>query len=90
MGKCLALDSPHGGTAPAVERLPLPQPREWIEHVNRPQSEAEGNAIRRRVARGQPLGSAPWTEQTAREPRLESTPRSRGRPRNPDCKPDHD
>ena len=68
---------------------PLPRPRQWIEHVNCPQSEAEVNAIRRCVARGQPLGSAAWTEQTARELHLESTLRSRGRPRNPGSKPGH-
>jgi putative transposase len=68
---------------------PLPQPRQWIEHVNRPQGEAELDAIRRCVARGQPQGSAPCTEQSAREPRLESTLRSRGRPRNPDSEPGH-
>ncbi len=32
---------------------PISRPRQWIEHVNRPQSEIELNAIRNCVARGQ-------------------------------------
>lgn len=63
---------------------PLPRSRQWIEHVNRPQSEAEVDAIRRCVARGQPLGSASWSETTARALSLESTLRPRGRPRKPE------
>ncbi|MFN0052901.1 MAG: transposase [Planctomycetales bacterium] len=36
---------------------PLPRPRQWLDHVNRQQTEAELNAIRKCVARGQPLGT---------------------------------
>ena len=60
---------------------PLPRPRQWVEHVNRPQSEKELNAIRTSVVRGQPLGSPSWIQETAKMLGLESTLRQRGRPR---------
>lgn len=60
---------------------PLERPRGWLAHVNRPQSEAEVQAIRLSVQRGQPYGEAPWVQQTARRLGLESTLRARGRPR---------
>ncbi len=60
---------------------PLPRSRQWVEHVNRPQSDAELNAIRLSVVRGQPFGSQSWAQQTAKILGLESTLRPRGRPR---------
>ncbi len=49
--------------------------------VNRSQSAAELEAIRRSVARGQPYVDEPWVRQTAGQLGLESTLRPRGRPR---------
>jgi putative transposase len=72
------------GTAELGELLsdwPLPRPRLWLQHVNRPQSDAEVQAIRRSVQRGQPYGEDPWVRKTARQLGLESTLRARGRPR---------
>jgi putative transposase len=60
---------------------PLPRPRLWLQHVNRPQSDAEVQAIRRSVQRGQPYGEDPWVRKTALQLGLESTLRARGRPR---------
>ncbi len=60
---------------------PLPRPRQWVEHVNRAQTDAEMNAIRRCVLRGQPFGSPNWVERTAKTLGLESTLRRPGRPR---------
>ena len=60
---------------------PLSRPREWVHHVNAPQTEAELVALRRSVTRGQPFGSPQWTEATAQELGLESTIRTRGRPK---------
>jgi len=60
---------------------PVPHPRRWLELVNRPQTEAEVQAIRRSIARGQPYGSPGWVQQTAKALGLESTLRARGRPR---------
>ena len=60
---------------------PVACPRDWRRLVNEPQTEAEVDAIRRCVARGQPYGDAEWTEQTARDLGLESTLRAPHRPR---------
>jgi putative transposase len=60
---------------------PLPQPPDWTEYVNSPQTEAELEAIRRCLRRGSPYGDAAWTEQTANQLGLQSTLRRRGRPR---------
>jgi putative transposase len=64
-----------------LSKWPLPQPRTWADLVNQPQSERELEAIRRSVVRGQPYGNDGWTRTTAKQLGLESTMRSRGRPR---------
>jgi putative transposase len=63
---------------------PLPEPRDWVKLVNRPETQAELDAMRRCVLRSQPLGSQSWVEKTARALGLESTLRPRGRPRRRD------
>ena len=60
---------------------PVPLGRLWRDHVNKPQTEAELEAIRRCVARGRPYGSDPWRAKVARKLGLEFTFRPRGRPR---------
>jgi putative transposase len=60
---------------------PVPLGRQWLEHVNRPQSEAELEAIRRSVQRGQPFGGEAWQQKVARQLGLEHTFRPRGRPK---------
>jgi putative transposase len=65
---------------------PLPMPRNWKELVNEPQSEAELEAIRRSVVKGRPYGREAWAKQTAAELGLESTFRSRGRPKRDEIK----
>jgi len=60
---------------------PLVRPRSWLEHVNKPQSDAELQAIRHSVQRGQPYGEGSWVHKTAERLGLESTMRPRGRPR---------
>jgi putative transposase len=59
---------------------PLPVPKDWVDLVNEPQTEAEMEAIRRSVQGGQPYGSLPWVLRSARRLGLESTLRPRGRP----------
>lgn len=59
---------------------PLPEPSDWVQYVNAPQTEAELEAIRRCVRRGSPYGNASWIEQTAESLGLQSTLRRRGRP----------
>jgi putative transposase len=60
---------------------PVPLGRLWCDHVNKPQNEAELEAIRRCVSRGQPFGGGAWRRRVARRLRLEHTFRPRGRPR---------
>ena len=60
---------------------PVPCPRQWVQHVNAPQSDAELAALRRSIARGTPYGHDRWTERVAQRLGLESSLRPRGRPR---------
>ena len=66
---------------PILAAWPLPRPADWLQIVNRPQSEAELKALRGCVNRGSPLGPPDWIARTAKQLKLESTLRSRGRPR---------
>jgi putative transposase len=60
---------------------PVAMPAQWVKEVNQPQSEAELEALRRSVQRGQPYGAEGWVERVAQQLNLESTLRARGRPR---------
>ena len=66
---------------PILADWPLPRPANWGDIVNRPQSEAELAALRKCVNRGCPWGDADWTAQTSRLLGIESTLRTRGRPK---------
>jgi putative transposase len=54
---------------------------EWLKEVNRAQTQAEVDAIRRSVQRGRPYGDDPWAKRVAGRLGLESTFRARGRPK---------
>ena len=58
---------------------PVARPRDWVEFVNEPQSEAEVEALRRRVNRGCPFGEDDWQAETVKELGLEHTLRNPGR-----------
>ncbi|MBI3147684.1 MAG: transposase [Betaproteobacteria bacterium] len=60
---------------------PLARPRQWVVQVNRPEKEAELEALRRSVQRGQPFGQEAWRLRMARRLSLESSLRPIGRPR---------
>ena len=60
---------------------PVDRPRNWRELVNRPESAAQLEAIRRSVVRGSPFGSDLWTKRTAARLELTHTLNPRGRPR---------
>jgi putative transposase len=60
---------------------PVPRPRDWVAHVNRPETAAELEAVRRSVLRGQPFGGDQWQQETAQRLGLEYTFRRRGRPK---------
>jgi putative transposase len=66
---------------PILADWPVDRPRVWLRLVNEPQSEAELEALRRAVRRGRPFGRPTWEKQAASRLGLESTLRSRGRPR---------
>jgi putative transposase len=59
---------------------PVRKPRDWAAYVNRPQTDAEVQALRRSVNRGRPYGDDEWEGTTADELGLQFTMRSRGRP----------
>jgi putative transposase len=74
------------GTAEQQELLsewPLPIPSRWAKLVNEVQTEAELQALRKCVNRGQPFGPESWIDQCVRKLGLESSMRSRGRPKTP-------
>jgi len=60
---------------------PVPYPQDWCAFVNAPQTDAEVDAIRRCVVRGQPYGGEQWVHQTATQLGLGSTLRAPHRPR---------
>ena len=53
----------------------------WLERVNEPLSAGDLQRLRLSVERGRPYGEDSWAKDTARRLGLESTLRSRGRPR---------
>ncbi len=57
------------------------RPSGWLERVNEPLSEAELEQVRRASGRGRPYGDPAWVEKMTEQFGLESTLRSRGRPK---------
>jgi len=66
---------------PLLSSWPLPRPADWLEIVNRPQSDGELQDLRRCIKRGRPFGGEDWVSATAKHLGLESTMRPQGRPR---------
>ncbi len=60
---------------------PVERPRDWVARVNRPGTAAELEALRLSVQRGRPFGEENWVRRMAKRFGMESTLRSRGRPR---------
>lgn len=56
------------------------RPNDWLEIVNRPQTEAELLAVRTCLQRNRPFGDHRWTQTAAEQLNLTSSLRSRGRP----------
>ncbi len=59
---------------------PMDRPSDWVRRVNRPETEAELEAVRKSMSRGTPFGAKPWQTQTAARHGLLSTLKPRGRP----------
>jgi putative transposase len=69
---------------PGAELLhvgPVDRPANWLERVNTAETDQELEQLRRCLERGTPLGSPGWVASTARRLGIESSLRSRGRPR---------
>jgi putative transposase len=71
-----------GVRRPSLAPLPFPRPDNWLERVNTPLTAAELLAVQQSVDRGRPFGSETWVLETARQLGLESTIRSKGRPKS--------
>lgn len=70
--------------SPGTDRpCPVELPASWLEYVNEPQTAAELHAVRNCVNRGAPLGVDAWARETAKRLGIESSMKSRGRPRLP-------
>jgi putative transposase len=59
---------------------PVPEPRDWIEYLESPQTEAELEAFRESVRRGRPFGDSEWRTRVLGEMGL-LTKKCAGRPR---------
>ena len=62
---------------------PIPQPSNWIELVNTPQSEREVRDLRRRIQRDQPIGSRAWQKAVAPFVGMTMAPIGRPKKKNP-------
>jgi putative transposase len=73
----------HGGAKmrALLSEWPISRPPDWLQRVNRPETAAELEAVRRSVQRGRPFGEASWCARVGKRLGLEYTFRSRGRPR---------
>jgi putative transposase len=60
---------------------PVAKPRNWLDLLNAPQTEAELAALRPSIQRGAPFGSDLWMKRSATRLDLQSAIRPRGRPR---------
>ena len=67
-----------------LSKWPRTRKAGWAEYVNAPQTEAELDAVRRSIQRGNPLGDEAWSAAAVNELGLETTLRPRGRPRKPE------
>jgi putative transposase len=60
---------------------PIPQPADWVDRVNQPQSATELSLIQAAVANNHPFGNLSWTVATAAK--LKMAMRAHGRPSRP-------
>ena len=65
----------------AKRAWPVAPPRNWTAFVNRSETEAELDALRRSVVRGAPYGELSWQRRTATRLKLESSLRPPWRPK---------
>jgi putative transposase len=79
LGQRECAPDPHAPTI-SLSPLPLSRPRDWIDWVNRPQTDQEERALQRSLRHDRPYGSPLWSAQM--EAKLNLPPlRPRGRPK---------
>ena len=66
-----------------LSEWPVERPPDWLQRVNRPQSQKDLAAVRESLTRGRPFGQPLWQHATAAALGLQATFRPRGRPRKP-------
>ena len=64
-----------------IDEIPFELPDEWAKYVDEPLTAKELEIFRKNVTRQSPYGSEEWQVQISKRLGLESTIRSRGRPR---------
>ena len=73
-----------GGPDPTTNRMladwPVERPDDWVERVNRAETDAESDALRLALRRGRPFGSDLWQRRTVDRFGLEFTLRPPHRP----------
>ena len=71
-----------GGRSEMLSYWPMERPKNWIQFVNDSERVSELDDLRSSAQRGRPYGSEDWMIRTAKQLGLESTMRSRGRPKH--------
>lgn len=71
---------------PTLSDWPETPPRNWVQRVNRPETDQELEALHASLRRGRPFGAESWQKRTARRLGLQSTFRPRGRPKKSSMK----
>ena len=64
-----------------LTQWPMERPQNWIEFVNAPDNASELDDLRSSAPRGRPFGNEDWVMIIAKRLGLESTMKSRGRPK---------
>ncbi len=64
-----------------LSKGPVDRPARWLTYVNRAETSAELESLRRSILRGAPFGTATWSQRTAHRLGLEASLHPRGRPR---------
>ena len=70
-----------GGRSEMLSYWPMERPRDWTEFVNDSEQESDLDDLRSSAQRGRPFGDEAWMVKIANQLGLESTLRSRGRPK---------
>lgn len=70
------------GNGPMLTPWPLPRPREWLEYMNKLETEAELSALRPSTVRGAPFGKSDWLANATQKFGMECTLRNPDQPKS--------